>query len=313
MNTFVKINSINYPAEIYGHVRDRDWDNRESKVIILSLTIEEALALFTDNVQWSIVYGTQTIPQDDFIIAGPITDNRNGTVSVRMGKPTAAEVSSVITGEQITNIDMATAYAMRAAIEGSVTALDDETAATVPSLFTPWTVGEAVEVGDRRYYATRLYKVVQAHTTQADWTPDVTPALWAVVGDPGQAGTIDDPITAARGMEYEYGLYYLDTEDGKTYLCERIGEAEGGKIILQYLPHELIGQYFSAAESEETEEPAEPDTGDTYPEWVQPTGGHDAYNTGDIVMYNGTAYRSLIDGNVWAPDAYPQGWEVYSG
>ena len=134
-----------------------------------------------------------------------------------------------------------------------------------------------------------------------------------MLGDPGEAGTTDDPITAARGMEYEYGLYYFDPEDGKTYLCERIGEAEGGKIILQYLPHELIGQYFSAAESEAPEEPAEPDTGDTYPEWVQPTGGHDAYNTGDIVMYNGTAYRSLIDGNVWAPDAYPQGWEVYSG
>ena len=310
MNTYIKINSVNYPAEIYGHVRDRDWDNRESKVIVLALTIQEALDLFTDNVQWSIVYGTQVIPQDEFIIAGPITDNRNGTVSVRMGKATATEVSNVITGGAV---DLPTAYAMRAVIEESVTALDDETAVTVPSLFTPWTVGEAVNVGDRRYYATRLYKVVQAHTTQADWTPDVTPALWAVLGDPGQAGTIDDPITAARGMEYEYGKYYFDPEDGKTYLCERIGEAEGGKIILQYLPHELIGQYFSAAESGETEEPAEPDTGDTYPEWVQPTGAHDAYNTGDIVMYNGTAYRSLIDGNVWAPAAYTQGWEVYSG
>ena len=313
MNTYIKINSINYPAEIYGHVRDTAWDGRESKVIILSMTIQEALALFTDNVQWSIVYGTQTIPQDDFIIAGPITDNRDGTISVRMGKPTAVELSNIITGETVNSIDMATAYAMRAVIEDSVTALDDETAVTVPSLFTPWKPGEAVNVGDRRYYAPRLYKAVQAHTTQADWTPDVTPALWAVLGDPGEAGTIDDPITAARGMEYEYGLYYFDPEDGKTYLCERIGEAEGGKIILQYLPHELIGQYFSAAESGETEEPAEPDTGDTYPEWVQPTGAHDAYNTGDIVMYTGTAYRSLIDGNVWAPDAYPQGWEVYSG
>lgn len=310
MNTFIKINAINYPAEIYGHVRDTAWDGRESKVIVLALTIQEALDLFVDGLQWSIVYGTQTIPQDDFIIAGPITDNRNGTVSVRMGKATATEVSNVITGGAV---DLPTAYAMRAVIEESVTTLDDETAVTVPSLFTPWKPGEAVNVGDRRYYATRLYKVVQAHTTQADWTPEITPALWAVVGDPGEAGTIDDPITAARGMEYTYGMYYFDPEDGKTYLCKRIGEAEGGKIILQYLPHELIGQYFSAAESGETEEPAEPDTGDTYPEWVQPTGAHDAYNTGDIVMYNGTAYRSLIDGNVWAPDAYPQGWEVYSG
>lgn len=307
MNTYIKINSINYPAEIYGHVRDTAWDNRESKVIVLALSIQEALDLFVDGLQWAIVYGIQVIPQDEFIIAGPITDNRNGTVSVRMGKPTAAEVSSVITGGPVS--DMATAYTMRAVIEDSVASLDDETAATVPSLFTPWTVGEAVNVGDRRYYATRLYKVVQAHTTQADWTPDITPALWAVLGDPGQAGTIDDPITAARGMEYEYGKYYFDPEDGKTYLCERIGEAEGGKIILQYLPHELIGQYFSAAESGETEEPAEPDTGDTYPEWVQPTGAHDAYNTGDRVTYNGRVYESTMDGNTWSPDAYPQGWE----
>ena len=55
MNTFVKSNSINYPADIYGHVRDRDWDNRESKVIILSLTIQEALAMFPDNVLWARV------------------------------------------------------------------------------------------------------------------------------------------------------------------------------------------------------------------------------------------------------------------
>ena len=45
-------------------------------------------------------------------------------------------------------------------------------------------------------------------------------------------------------MEYQYGLYYLDPEDSKLYLCKRTGEAEGGKVILQYLPHELIGQYF---------------------------------------------------------------------
>lgn len=307
MNTFIKINSVNYPAEIYGHVRDTAWDGRESKVIVLALSIQEALDLFVDGLQWAIVYGTQTINQEDYVIAGPITDNRDGTVSVRMGKPTAAEVSNVITGGAV---DLPTAYAMRAVIEDSVASLDDETAVTVPSLFTPWKPGEAVNVGDRRYYAPRLYKAVQAHTTQADWTPDVTPALWAVVGDPGEAGTIDDPITAARGMEYTYGLYYFDPEDSKIYLCERIGEAEGGKIVLQYLPHELIGQYFSAAESEAPEEPAEPDTGDTYPEWVQPTGAHDAYNTGDRVTYNGTAYRSLIDGNVWAPDAYPQGWEA---
>ena len=48
-----------------------------------------------------------------------------------------------------------------------------------------------------------------------------------------------------------------------------------------------------------------------YAVWSAPTGAHDAYNTGDIVNYNGTLYKSLIDGNVYAPDAYPAGWEVY--
>lgn len=49
-----------------------------------------------------------------------------------------------------------------------------------------------------------------------------------------------------------------------------------------------------------------------YPVWAQPTGAHDAYNTGDIVNYNGTLYQSLIDGNVYSPEAYPAGWAVYS-
>lgn len=49
-----------------------------------------------------------------------------------------------------------------------------------------------------------------------------------------------------------------------------------------------------------------------YPVWSKPTGAHDAYNTGDIVDYNGILYKSLIDGNVYAPDEYPTGWEVYA-
>ena len=47
---------------------------------------------------------------------------------------------------------------------------------------------------------------------------------------------------------------------------------------------------------------------DEYPEWVQPTGAHDAYNTGDKVSYNGKHYISTIDANTYAPDVY--GWEL---
>lgn len=52
----------------------------------------------------------------------------------------------------------------------------------------------------------------------------------------------------------------------------------------------------------------DPEPDPTYPEWVQPTGGHDAYNIGDRVMFQGQAYESLIDGNTWSPTDYPQGW-----
>jgi len=54
-------------------------------------------------------------------------------------------------------------------------------------------------------------------------------------------------------------------------------------------------------------------TEDGYPEWVQPLGASDAYNTGDIVSYNGVLYQSTIDGNVWSPDTYPTGWTEYKG
>ena len=45
-----------------------------------------------------------------------------------------------------------------------------------------------------------------------------------------------------------------------------------------------------------------------YPAWVQPTGGHDTYSIGDRVTFEGSDYESTIDGNIWSPTAYPQGW-----
>lgn len=60
-------------------------------------------------------------------------------------------------------------------------------------------------------------------------------------------------------------------------------------------------------EPEPTPEPEQPEI---YPAFVQPTGGHDAYNIGDRVTYNGKVYESTINANVWAPDAYPKGWKV---
>lgn len=48
--------------------------------------------------------------------------------------------------------------------------------------------------------------------------------------------------------------------------------------------------------------------GDEWPEYKQPTGAHDAYRVGDKITYNGKHYTCVMDGCVWPPDTYPQGW-----
>lgn len=130
----------------------------------------------------------------------------------------------------------------RKALQMFAMSLDDEKAMEVATIYDPWVIGKSYSVGDfltdgmNGVGDPQLYKVAQAHTSQADWTPEATPALYTPIG--------------------------LD------------------------------------------------DSG--YPVWAQPTGVHDAYNTGDVVNYNGTLCRSLIDGNVYSPEAYPAGWAVYS-
>lgn len=264
MATYIKVNNTEYPAEINGNPKDRAWGDRDTKTITLMMTTTEVAALLPDSTPWSIVLRetlnkldndgqptgeTKEVVNEwdnsEYSLSGAITDHRDGTVSIKMGKPTETESAkatvTALAGEPVT---YARAVKLRPIIEQATVSLSDGEAATVPELITAWAYPVKCNEGERRSYSGKVYKCRQAHTSQADWTPDKTPALWAVI-DAEHAGTQADPIPAARGMEYEYGKYYLDGEDGKTYKCERIGEAAGGKIVLQYLPHELAGQYFT--------------------------------------------------------------------
>lgn len=129
----------------------------------------------------------------------------------------------------------------------------DGIALAVPTLYSVWEPGKHYgRDGDEKivrvpatsvFKEDELYRCIQPHTSQADWKPVDTPALWVRINK-SNAGTKDDPIPAARSMEYEYGLYYSDPEDSKIYLCTRTGEQEGTKVVLHYLPHELVGHYF---------------------------------------------------------------------
>lgn len=103
--------------------------------------------------------------------------------------------------------------------------LPDEQAAEVPALFPTWEslIGEHVEAGKRLFYDGRLWKVLQAHTIQAEWTPDVAASLFTEVVSQGEGepemGTLENPIPYNGNMELEEGKYY--SQDGVVYLCIR--------------------------------------------------------------------------------------------
>ena len=108
---YFKANNTEHPASIAGKVTDRDWGGRESKAVTLEMTNAAAVQLFVDGLSWSIVqrdtvpvYDTDGNPtgateeqvqewdNSDFCVAGPITDNRDGTITAKMGKKTEVEL-----------------------------------------------------------------------------------------------------------------------------------------------------------------------------------------------------------------------------
>lgn len=194
---------------------------------------------------------------------------------------------------------------LRRALQLFTATLSEDKALEIASVYPAWETTRAYAVGDIVSYGTnpvgdpQLYKVVQAHTSQADWTPDATPALYDAFG-------LDDaghPLWAQpSGAHDAYNVGDIVNYNGQLYRS-----TIGGNVW----PPDVYPAGWETVESgggTESEEPA------TYPEWVQPAGAHDAYNTGDRVTYNGKIYESTVDGNTWSPNSYPQGWtEVAEG
>lgn len=99
-------------------------------------------------------------------------------------------------------------------------------------LYDTYQIDKAYIVGEVFKLEGKLYKVIQAHTSQENWQPNILPALY-----------------------------------------------------LELMPENVI------------------------PNWVQPTGSHDAYNIGDKVIFESKVYESLINSNTWSPTVYPSGWK----
>ena len=114
----------------------------------------------------------------------------------------------------------------RAAIEAGANAVErsDLDALAVKDIYPAWDslIGQTVNVDFKLTYDGKLYKVIQAHTVQADWVPGVgTESLYAVI-DEGHTGAEDDPIPYDGNMELFEGLYYI--QNGVTYRCTRNSE-----------------------------------------------------------------------------------------
>ena len=109
MNIYVEVNGTRYPAIITGKLKDKDWDDRASKAITLEMAYADAVVLFVNDVDWNIVEepdeneegAVEIITHDnsEYSITGDIIDHRNGTITVKMGKPTAEEILAVLAGE----------------------------------------------------------------------------------------------------------------------------------------------------------------------------------------------------------------------
>jgi hypothetical protein len=130
--TYIKVNNILYPAEIGGRIGDYEWDRRDTKSITLNMTYADVLALMPDNTPWSIVQKdtvqklsedgqpmidssgnpvmeevTSEFDNSEYSMSGVIRDNRDGTVTIKMGKPTEIET---VTANAISASDLDNAY-----------------------------------------------------------------------------------------------------------------------------------------------------------------------------------------------------------
>ena len=112
----------------------------------------------------------------------------------------------------------AKAKQLRQLIEQLAVTLDDETALTGVELFPRWTIDRAYVVGDKVQRNGKLWRCIQAHTSQIGWEPENVASLWTEICE-SHAGTPEDPIPYNGNMALESGKYY--SQNSKIYRCTR--------------------------------------------------------------------------------------------
>ena len=209
------------------------------------------------------------------------------------------------------------AYAeqFRKAVQYFATTLPEEKALVVSSIFDEWSVNVKYVTGDWVAYGVnavgdpQLYQVLQDHTSAAQWTPDTATSLYKKVGiSPSGYPLWVQPLGATDA----YNIGDIVSYNGKLY--KSIINANVWAPDVYPAGWEEYTESTSGGDSGETGgggSTTEPETppAETIPDFVQPTGAHDAYKKGDKVKFEGKVYESLIDANAYSPSAYPAGWK----
>lgn len=105
------------------------------------------------------------------------------------------------------------AYQLRNLIVKASASLPDEDALSAVELFKPWVADTAYSVDERIRYGGKLYRCVQGHTSQADWTPDTTPALWTEVALEGVIPVWRQPTGAQDAYAKGDKVHFPTVED----------------------------------------------------------------------------------------------------
>ena len=105
------------------------------------------------------------------------------------------------------------ALKLREMMHKAALSLTDEDALEAIELFPNWAVGVTYELGIRVRYEGELYRCEQSHTSQADWTPDVTKSLWTPVTEPGEIPVWVQPTGAQDSYRLNDKVYYPNKGD----------------------------------------------------------------------------------------------------
>lgn len=189
--------------------------------------------------------------------------------------------------------------AISALVGAALPSLSDGQVAELSTLVPEWDAGGAAySVGQVVRHGGALWRCIQANTSSSTWVPSRYTSAWKRIGEPDGNGVY--PWVQPLGATDAYAKGDTVTHSGQLW---------ESAIDSNVWEPGAYGWIEKASDSNDGND--DNGSSDDVPEWVQPTGAHDAYAKGAKVRHNGSLWVSSADSNIWEPGVY--GWEHQEG